>query len=135
MHESNGSVPLTVLATRCVRGTTQDARGGLILLAKHPLVTSIVVALTKRVSNCRSCPKIILTFPGPSFFFFFSLLFFFFFFIFFFFFFFSLLFFFSFSTLLFHLTSAGIQSPSALFEESLARHGVGSYHPGEMVRM
>jgi hypothetical protein len=23
----------------------------------------------------------------------------------------------------------------ALFEESLARHGVGSYHPGEMVRM
>jgi len=26
-------------------------------------------------------------------------------------------------------------TPSALFEESLARHGVGSYHPGEMVRM
>lgn len=25
--------------------------------------------------------------------------------------------------------------PPALFEESLARHGVGSYHPGEMVRM
>lgn len=31
--------------------------------------------------------------------------------------------------------NCGCTDEEALFEESLARHGVGSYHPGEMVRM
>lgn len=31
--------------------------------------------------------------------------------------------------------NCGCTEEEALFEESLARHGVGSYHPGEMVRM
>ena len=31
--------------------------------------------------------------------------------------------------------NCGCTSEEALFEESLARHGVGSYHPGESVRM
>lgn len=31
--------------------------------------------------------------------------------------------------------NCGCTNEEALFEESLARHGVGSYHPGEMVRM
>ncbi|KAG8833298.1 hypothetical protein FRC18_003768 [Serendipita sp. 400] len=31
--------------------------------------------------------------------------------------------------------NCGCTNDEALFEESLARHGVGSYHPGEMVRM
>lgn len=31
--------------------------------------------------------------------------------------------------------NCGCSHEEALFEESLARHGVGSYHPGENVRM
>ena len=31
--------------------------------------------------------------------------------------------------------NCGCTHEQALFEESLARHGVGSYHPGENVRM
>jgi hypothetical protein len=31
--------------------------------------------------------------------------------------------------------NCGCTYDEALFEESLARHGVGSYHPGESVRM
>lgn len=31
--------------------------------------------------------------------------------------------------------NCGCTYEEALFEESLARHGVGSYHPGETVRM
>ena len=31
--------------------------------------------------------------------------------------------------------NCGCTYEEALFEESLARHGVGSYHPGESVRM
>jgi hypothetical protein len=112
MPELNGSVLSIVPAMPYARGMTHDVSGGPILLAKHRLVISIVVAQMKRVSNFLPCPKFILTVSGRSF------------------------------LVLFFLSRLSCRShfgrnspPSALFEESLARHGVGSYHPGEMVRM
>ena len=109
MHASSVSVPLTVPETHCVHGMTPDAKGGPIRLVKLPLAISIVVAQRKRVSKTFG----LFSWAKISDFFFSPFL------------------------RLFRPSQFGrnLNRPSALFEESLARHGVGSYHPGEMVRM